>query len=114
MQKNTKIEVMKEVIQKVETFWEIAGIPTTAFRAGHSKGKLVKLISSYENIWKHKTRINFPDEWSKFLQSLDILFDIAHELYPAKMFAFSAQAGYDKDRVAKLKSLCSFNALFHV
>ena len=28
-------------------------------------------------------------------------------LYPAKTFAFSAQAGYDKDMVAKLKSLCS-------
>ncbi|GBO06605.1 hypothetical protein AVEN_59007-1 [Araneus ventricosus] len=35
-------------------------------------------------------------------------------LYPAKMFAFSAQAGYDKDMISKLEALCKFNALFSV
>ncbi|GBM85416.1 hypothetical protein AVEN_114591-1 [Araneus ventricosus] len=35
-------------------------------------------------------------------------------LYPAKMFAFSAQAGYNKDMISKLEALCKFNALFYV
>ncbi|GBM58074.1 hypothetical protein AVEN_77243-1 [Araneus ventricosus] len=35
-------------------------------------------------------------------------------LSPAKMFAFSAQAGYDKDMISKLEALCKFNALFYV
>ena len=34
--------------------------------------------------------------------------------YPAKMFAFSTQAGYDRDMVEKLEALCKFNALFYV
>ena len=35
-------------------------------------------------------------------------------LNPAKMFVFSAQAGYDKDMISKLGALCKFNALFHI
>ena len=35
-------------------------------------------------------------------------------LYPAKMFVFSAQAGYDKDMISKLEALCKFNALFDI
>jgi hypothetical protein len=35
-------------------------------------------------------------------------------LYPAKMYAFSAQAGYDTNMVQKLEALCTFNALFYV
>ena len=35
-------------------------------------------------------------------------------LYPAKMFAFHTQAGYDRDMVEKLEALCKFNALFYV
>ena len=30
------------------------------------------------------------------------------------MFAFSTQAGYDRDMVEKLEALCKFNALFYV
>ncbi|GBM44749.1 hypothetical protein AVEN_83877-1 [Araneus ventricosus] len=35
-------------------------------------------------------------------------------LYPAKIFAFSAEAGYDKDMISKLEALCKFHALFYV
>lgn len=35
-------------------------------------------------------------------------------LYPAKMLAFSAQAGYDKSMIDKLEALCKFNALLYV
>jgi len=35
-------------------------------------------------------------------------------LYPAKIFACSTQAGYDRNIVEKLEALCKFNALFYV
>ena len=35
-------------------------------------------------------------------------------LYPAKMFAFSEQAGYDTSMVEKLEALCMFNSLLYV
>src|SRR5678815_5441797 len=35
-------------------------------------------------------------------------------LYPAKMLAFSSQAGYDQDMIRKLEAICKFNALFYV
>jgi len=35
-------------------------------------------------------------------------------LYPAKMYAFGIQAGYDKGMMIKLEALCKFNALFYV
>ena len=35
-------------------------------------------------------------------------------LYPAKMYSFSTQAGYDKEMIDKLEALCKFNALFYV
>ena len=35
-------------------------------------------------------------------------------LFPAKMFAFSEQAGYDSSMIEKLEALCMFNSLFYV
>lgn len=79
MQKDNRDDVIKCVILKAEEFWELSGIPTMPIRAGHSKGKLSKLIVQYEHLRKHKTRKNFPVESENFLKSLFLLFDIAHD-----------------------------------
>lgn len=34
--------------------------------------------------------------------------------YPANMFVFSAQEGYDKEMSIKIEVLCIFNALYYV
>ena len=70
--------VLKTVILKVESFWELAGIPTMPARSGQSKVKLAKLLSAYESLRKHKTRSTFPDNSAIFISSLEHLFDIAH------------------------------------
>ena len=72
-------DVIKKVIQKVEVFWKLAGIPTMPLRAGHSKARLTKIITGYENVRKSQTRKNFPSQSDIFLMSLTQLFDIAHE-----------------------------------
>lgn len=77
MQKDKRDDVIKFVILKAEQFWEHSGIPVTPIRAGHSKKKLKKLISQYENLVKHKTEKNFPAMSESFLESLLLLFDIS-------------------------------------
>jgi hypothetical protein len=79
MQNDCREAVRKYVIEKVEAFWEMAGIPTMPIRGGSSTSKLEKLVSQYENLRKRKTRKNFPEASKEFLHSLTLLFDIAHD-----------------------------------
>lgn len=80
MQAHSKDHVIKNVIEKVEAFWEQAGIPTTNVKSGHSNVKLTKLITMYDNVRKHKTRKNFAEERDNFTKSLALLFDIAQRM----------------------------------
>jgi len=76
MHKDTKDTVLKAVIQTVEMFWELAGIPTMPTRSGQSKVKLTKLLSAYESLGRHKTRSTFPENSAVFLNCLNELHDL--------------------------------------
>lgn len=75
---NKKEDVIKTVIDKVSIFWDISGIPISQYRAGHTKSKLFKMISNYENIRKNKNKANFSSQSQDFINKLPLLFDIAH------------------------------------
>ncbi|GBM55811.1 hypothetical protein AVEN_75036-1 [Araneus ventricosus] len=79
MQKDKGDDFIKFVTLKVEQFWEHSGTPVTPIRTRHFKAKLKKLIVQCENLRKHLTRKNFPAESEGFLESLLLLFDIAHD-----------------------------------
>ena len=56
---NSKHQVSKAVIEKVEVFWRQSGIPFSEYKTGRSKCYLQKLYHRYESIKKSVSRPSF-------------------------------------------------------
>ena len=72
-------------IEKIFLFWEKAGIPTKQKR--NAIKKLESFFHSWQNLQKHEKRQSISQKVheEKFEQSLNDLFDVAHENAPNMM-----------------------------
>ena len=69
--------IIREVITKVERYWQAAGIKTLVLKGNASVNLLKKLVMEHSNLRKNKTRNSFERQKTEFETSLCTLFDIA-------------------------------------
>ncbi|GBM85475.1 hypothetical protein AVEN_114589-1, partial [Araneus ventricosus] len=79
MWKDKRDDVIKFVTLKVKQFWKHSGIPVKPMIARHSKAKTQEINCAIQNLPKHETSKNFPAEIERLLESLLLIFDIAHD-----------------------------------
>lgn len=76
MKYKSKQDIVTTVLNKIQLFWDDAGIATTPMRGGKSKKLLTSLVVKLETTKKHKSRDGTVNNFKQIF--CEELFDIAH------------------------------------